>query len=68
MSDMAKQLLPLTAVRPQLPEYPKVSVEIQLMTERVVSGQMTPQQAMDAYARAVTQIVGAANTVDLPRR
>lgn len=68
MSEMAKQLLPLTAVRPQLPEYPKVSVEIQLMTERVVSGQMTPQQAMDAYARAVSQIVGAANTVDLLRR
>lgn len=68
MSEMARQLLPLTTVRPQLPEYPKVSVEIQLMTERVVSGEMTPQQAMDAYARAVIQIVGAGNTVDLQRR
>jgi hypothetical protein len=29
------------------------------MTERVVSGEMTPQQAMDAYAKAVTAAVGA---------
>lgn len=68
MSEMARQLVPLTTVRPSLPEYPKVSVEIQRMTERVVSGEMTPQQAMDAYARAVTEIVGVANTLDLLRR
>lgn len=68
MSEMAKQLLPLTTVRPSLPEYPRVSVEMQRMTERVISGEMSPQQAMEAYARAVTEIVGSANTVDLLRR
>lgn len=68
MSEMARQLLPLTTVRPSLPEYPRVSAEIQRMTERVVSGEMTPEQAMEAYARAVTEIVGAAATVDLLRR
>jgi multiple sugar transport system substrate-binding protein len=68
MSEMAKQLLPLTAVRPQLPEYTKVSTEMQLMTERVITGEMSPTAAMEAYARAVIQIVGAANTIDLLRR
>jgi len=31
------------------------------MTERVVTGQMTPEQALDAYAKAVTDLVGQAN-------
>jgi multiple sugar transport system substrate-binding protein len=65
MSEMARQLLPITTVRPARPEYPRVSVEIQRMTERVVSGEMTPERAMDEYARAVKAIVGAGNTVDL---
>ena len=62
---MAEQLVPITSVRPLLPEYPKVSVEIQRMTERVITGERAPRQAMDAYARAVTALVGAAHTVDL---
>jgi multiple sugar transport system substrate-binding protein len=63
MSKMVTDVLPLTVIRPQLPEYSKVSEQIQLMTERVVSGEMTPQEAMDAYAAAVTDIVGADNTL-----
>jgi multiple sugar transport system substrate-binding protein len=59
MTEMAKQLLPLTTVRPMFPEYPKVSAEAQLMTERVVSGEMTPEKALEAYVKAVTAIVGA---------
>lgn len=51
-------LLPLTTARPLEPAYAEVSFQAQLMTERVVSGQMTPQQAMEAYARAVTDLVG----------
>ena len=31
------------------------------MTERVVTGQMTPEQALDAYAKAVAGIAGDAN-------
>ncbi len=65
MSKMVTDVLPLTTIRPQLPLYSKVSEQIQLMTERVVSGEMTPQQAMDAYAKAVTEIVGADNAITL---
>lgn len=65
MTEMAKQLLGLTTVRPMLPEYPKISAEAQLMTERVVSGEMTPEQAMEAYAKAVTALVGADKVLEL---
>ncbi|GMA14210.1 extracellular solute-binding protein (plasmid) [Deinococcus metallilatus] len=65
MQNMATTLLPVTVTRPMLPAYNKVSEQAQLMTERVVSGQMTPQQAMDAYAAAVKQIVGADKTAEL---
>jgi multiple sugar transport system substrate-binding protein len=65
MSLMVKNVLPLTTIRPLLPPYNKVSEQAQIMTERVVSGEMTPQQAMDAYAKAVTDIVGADNVVTL---
>lgn len=58
MSAMADALLSLSTVRPLFPEYPKISAEAQLMTERVVSGEFTPKQAMAAYAEAVTEIVG----------
>lgn len=60
MTAMAKELLPFTMIRPADANYSKVvSPEIQLMTERVVSGEMTPQQAMEAYAKAVTAAAGA---------
>jgi multiple sugar transport system substrate-binding protein len=65
MSQMVTDVLPLTTIRPPLPDYSKVSEQIQLMTERIVSGEMTPEQAMDAYAKAVTDIVGADNVVSL---
>jgi multiple sugar transport system substrate-binding protein len=63
MSRMAEELLPLSTVRPQLPEYPRISDEAQRMTERVISGEMTPEEAMAAYAQAVEEIVGAENVV-----
>jgi multiple sugar transport system substrate-binding protein len=59
------QVLSFTTIRPADPAYSKtVSPEIQLMTERVVSGEMTPQQAMDAYAKAVTAAAGADKVED----
>lgn len=61
MSRMADELLPVSTVRPQLPEYARVSEEAQRMTERVVSGEMTPEEAMQAYAEAVEEIVGSEN-------
>jgi multiple sugar transport system substrate-binding protein len=66
MSAMAETLLPITTVRPMLPAYPKISYEAQLMTERVVSGEMTPEDAMAAYAQAVTDLVGAENVITIP--
>ncbi len=66
MSLIAEQVLPFTTVRPQLPEYNQVSAEAQLMTERVVSGEMSPEEAMQAYDEAVTAIVGEENVTRIP--
>ncbi|MCZ7573860.1 MAG: extracellular solute-binding protein [Ardenticatenaceae bacterium] len=59
MTALAKELLPITTIRPADPDYPKVSQAIQLMTEQVVSGEKSPQEAADVYAKSVTDIVGA---------
>ncbi len=60
LTAMAKELLPITAVRPPDPSYSTVvSPAIQLMTERVVSGAMSPQQAMNEYANTLSSKVGA---------
>lgn len=66
MTAMAEAMLELSTVRPQLPEYPALSVEAQRMTERVITGEMTPEDAMAAYAEAVTALVGAENTISIP--
>ncbi len=66
MSALLEKGLPLTTIRPQLPNYNQVSEQARLMTGRVVSGEMTPADAMEAYAVAVTEIVGADNVIDLP--
>jgi multiple sugar transport system substrate-binding protein len=58
-----ESLLPLTTARPNDPNYNKVSAEIQRMTESVVSGELSPQDAMAAYKAAVIGIVGEENTV-----
>jgi multiple sugar transport system substrate-binding protein len=65
LTETATALGPLTTARPNLTVYPEISFQAQLMTERVVSGEMTPMQAMDAYARAVTDIAGPDAVVDL---
>ncbi len=65
LTTTAETLLPLTTARPNSEYYAQLSVEVQLMTERVVSGEMTPEEAMDAYASAVSSLVGEENTVDL---
>jgi multiple sugar transport system substrate-binding protein len=63
LTETAKALLPLTTARPNDANYNKVSAEIQRMTENVVSGDMSPEDAMAQYKTAVTGIVGEANTV-----
>ena len=66
MTAMATDVLPLTTIRPQLPAYNQISAEAQLMTERVVSGEMTPAEAMAAYDAAVVEIVGEENVERIP--
>jgi multiple sugar transport system substrate-binding protein len=63
LTTTAATLLPLTTARPNDPNYNKVSEAIQRMTESVVSGELSPKDAMDQYKTAVIGIVGADNTV-----
>jgi len=65
LSETSQELLPLTTARPNDADYNKVSAEVQRMTEAVVSGEMSPEEAMEQYKAAVTEIVGAENTVSL---
>jgi multiple sugar transport system substrate-binding protein len=66
LEDMAETLLPLTTTRPLLPQYSLVSFEIQLMTERVITGEMTPDEALAAYKEAVIALVGEENIIIAP--
>jgi multiple sugar transport system substrate-binding protein len=66
MTRIATEVLPLSVIRPQLPAYNQVSAQIQLMTERIVSGEMTPEEAMAAYDAAVVEIVGEENVERIP--
>ena len=60
LTDTSQTLLPLTTARPNNSDYNKVSVAIQRMTESVVSGELTPEEAMKQYQADVTAIVGKA--------
>jgi multiple sugar transport system substrate-binding protein len=63
LTAIAKALLPLTTARPNDGNYDKVSSAIQQMTESVVSGDASPEDAMATFKTTVTGIVGADNTV-----
>ena len=65
LTETSSVLLPLTTARPNDPNYNAVSAEIQRMTEAVVSGSLSPEEAMARYKDAVTGIVGDENTVSL---
>lgn len=65
LTETSQALLPLTTARPNDPNYNAVSSEIQRMTEAVVSGELSPEDAMAQYKAAVIAIVGEANTVSL---
>ncbi len=60
LTKIAQTMLPLTVTRPSDPAYSEnISPAIQLMTERVVSGEMTPEQALEAFTTDMTAILGA---------
>lgn len=58
-------LVPVTQYRPQNTEYPRVSNEIQVAMEAVVTGQASPSDAADSYDEAVKGIVGEDKTTTL---
>ncbi len=61
LSDFTTGLLSFTQFRPAFPAYPKISNQIDLAMENVMSGSSTPADALTAYQQAVTGIAGAAN-------
>ncbi len=65
LTETSQTLLPPTTARPNDPNYNAVSSEIQRMTEAVVSGELSPEEAMAQYKSAVIAIVGEENTVSL---
>lgn len=54
----ATKLLKETSFRPAFPNYPRISYAIQTAMEEVMTGQLTPQAAMDKYDQTITGIVG----------
>jgi multiple sugar transport system substrate-binding protein len=60
LGDFTTSLLDFTQFRPGFPAYPKISNQIDLAMENVMSG-MSVAQAASAYQDAVTGIAGAAN-------
>ncbi|MFI2362346.1 extracellular solute-binding protein [Promicromonospora sp. NPDC019610] len=56
-------LVDVTNFRPATSDYPKVSNEIMVAMEAVMTGQQTPEEAAAAYDEAVIGIVGEENTV-----
>jgi multiple sugar transport system substrate-binding protein len=55
-------LVDVTHFRPATSDYPKVSNEIMVAMEAVMTGQQTPEEAAAAYDEAVAGIVGDENT------
>jgi multiple sugar transport system substrate-binding protein len=51
-------LVPITRARPGLPEYPEISFHIQLMTEQVITGKRTLDEAIKEFAKSVALIAG----------
>jgi len=62
LSFISQKVLPLTAFRPGLAGYPRVSLALQQATLDVVSGR-SPADAAAAYARSLASIVGGADKV-----
>lgn len=63
---IAEQVLPYQSFRPGNPDYPRVSEQIQIATERILLGEATAAEAMALFAEAVEGIVGADNVKRLP--
>jgi multiple sugar transport system substrate-binding protein len=58
---IAELVLPYQSFRPGSPDYPRVSEQIQIATEKIMLGEATAEEAMTQFAEAVEGIVGADN-------
>jgi len=58
IAESALALLPHTRSRPGLSDYPEISFLLQLMTEEVVTGRLSPNAALQEYGKSVERIVG----------
>ena len=58
-ADFFSDLVSVTHYRPALPPYAQISYEIQVAMEAVMTGQATPEQAMNDYVSELKRIVGA---------
>ncbi|WP_341279945.1 extracellular solute-binding protein [Paenibacillus sp. FSL H8-0537] len=56
---VAAEFITYTHVRPTNANYPAVSTSIQEMVEKVASGSLAPEAAMQEYAKSVERTVGA---------
>ncbi len=61
-NEFFSSLVAVTNFRPATTDYPKISNEIQVATESVMSGQSSPEEAAKAYDDAVVEAVGKDNT------
>jgi multiple sugar transport system substrate-binding protein len=57
---VSDEVLPITAYRPGLAEYPEVSLALQEATAAIVSGEPV-EDVLDSYSTAVAEIVGEEN-------
>jgi len=62
---LVEQVLPYQSFRPSHPDYPRVSEQIQIATERILLGE-DAETTMSLFAEAVTEIVGEENTKTIP--
>ncbi len=63
---LAVEVLPYQSFRPAHPDYPRVSEQIQIATERIMLGEATAEEAMALFAAEVEDIVGSENVKRLP--
>ncbi|MGJ8453969.1 extracellular solute-binding protein [Pseudothermotoga sp. U03pept] len=66
IAETSRALVKYTTFRPAFPVYPEISFQAQLLTERVVTKQMTIDQALKEFAAEVTRIVGKENVTEKP--
>ena len=66
IAETSKALVKYTTFRPGFPVYPEISFFAQLLTERVVTGQMDIDSAIEEFANSVIDVVGKKDVEELP--